>query len=120
MTYSKVLLIIFLCIISGAGLRAQCQRDFSVKSFPSERGLSTGSIEISCKESIGFTSIKIFRISGQPELVRQENSQFDKVLILKNLEPSDYVVRLEWMNCSKDLGGIAGIEVNEKPNRGNQ
>jgi hypothetical protein len=94
--------------------------DFSFKSVSTERNSSTGKIEITANNGLGICTVKVYKIEGDVELVKSENMTFDnkRQLLIKGLEASAYVVKIEWGGaCAKVIGGLEGIIVSEKQNQ---
>lgn len=96
---------------------AQCQGDFTFQSFPSEKQMSSGKIEVSLRNAqpVSYT-FKVYEMSGKITLVQTRETVPRDKIIFENLKPSTYFVKVEWGGgCSKTLGGMDGIIVTEKP-----
>lgn len=95
---------------------AQCQGDFSFKSFPVEDQNSLGRIEVTAHDAGATTyTFKVYELSGKLTLVTTKQASSPETITFEALKPATYFVKIEWEgSCYKTLGGYEGIIITEK------
>ena len=111
------LVITFFCFLSFTSV-AQCElavtHQSEEASGPSE---SDGSIKLTFEEPpVGTIELKIFKVAGQIEMVKQIKVPAQKDINIKELLPGTYFVQIRWGECEKFLGGFDGIKLDFKTN----
>ena len=95
---------------------AQCKADFTYQSFPSEKGLQSGKIEVLLTNPAPSTyTFKVFEMNGTMKMVDTKKTSSPEKVSFERLKPATYFIRVEWgESCSKALGGFEGITITEK------
>ena len=112
-----------LCVLLGMCIfccphlvTAQCQGEFSIKTFPVEDQNSLGKIEVTAHGATATTyTFKVYELSGKLSLVTTKHASSPKTITFEDLKPATYFVKVEWDgSCYKTLGGYEGIIITEK------
>ena len=107
--------IFFLIAFYHAG--AQCELKYQVKSEASSPS-SDGKIILTLEHSDGPVSVTLYDIMDEKFPVITEKSlqvsQLKSPVVFQGLKPTTYIIKVSWRNCSRTIGGLEGIKIDQK------
>ena len=114
----KYVFFIFL-LITFYHAEAQCELKYEVQSEPTIAS-KQGKIQLKLNSSdlSGAVSITLYDIMDESVPVIQEkrvlSSQAKNPVVFDNLKATTYIIKVSWRNCTKTIGGLEGIKIDQK------
>lgn len=103
-------------VVLAQNQQKECDLEFDYEVEQPVEGQNGGKVYLIYREGTGPFTIRLYdTLAGIHEF--KETKQFNsftrnvKVLMFDNLEPSNYLIRIENENCKRSLTGLEGITI---------
>jgi hypothetical protein len=96
---------------------AQCELKYQVKSEASSPS-SDGKIILTLDQTNGPVSVTLYDMMDEKFPAIEEKKlqvpQLKSPVIFQGLKPTTYIIKVSWRNCSRTIGGLEGIKIDQK------
>jgi hypothetical protein len=97
---------------------AQCEVKYEVKS-ESSTATQDGKIILKLTEAPNSTvSVTLYDIMDESFPVidekRVQSTQLKSAIVFSGLKATTYIIKVSWRNCTRTIGGLEGIKIDQK------